>query len=97
MAYDEGYAAAVREIRELKENLAAARDALRPFAEFEPSLRLWRRDGWSWPVQEAWPDHKPVLQRTHPIDEEMERICSLHVSDFKRAADVLAATDNKEQ
>lgn len=97
MAVDQGYADALREIRELKEKLAAAHDALRPFAEFDSSLRLWRTRGWLGLMQEAWPNHKPVLQRTHPIDGNMERICSLFVSDFKRAADVLGATDNKEQ
>ncbi|MNV69771.1 hypothetical protein D3C71_1626970 [compost metagenome] len=97
MAYDQGYADALREIRELKEKLAKARDALRPFAEFHPSLLLWRHSARAWPLKESHPRHQPVIENTYPIDIHTERVCRLFVSDFERAVDVLAGADNKEQ
>ena len=97
MAYDQGHADALHEIRVLKEKLEAARAALRPFAEFYPSLQEWRCGPHGWRMQDAWPDHQPVGQRTYPIDMEKDRVCRIYVTDFKRAAELVAATDNKEQ
>jgi len=86
-----------QEIERVKKELEAARAALRPFAEFYPSLQEWRGDPRGWRIQEAWPKHQPVLQMMHPIDMETSRVCRIHVTDFKRAAELLADTDNKEQ
>lgn len=97
MASDQGYADALREIRELKEKLAKAQEALRPFAEFRPSLQEWRHSARAWPLKEAHPPHLPVIENTYPIDMHTEKICRIFVSDFERAAVVLATTDNKEQ
>lgn len=81
-----------QKIARLEKELAAARDALRPFAEFYPSLKKWRDGPTRWTIQEEWPEGRPVLSRTYPIDGNRQRICHVFVSDFKRAAGMAAPT-----
>lgn len=69
---------------------------LEPFAAFEETLREWCTGGRSWPLQEEWPKHQPVLRRMRPIDDETMQRREIYRSDFEAARalrDQLAAPE----
>jgi hypothetical protein len=72
---------------------AKLRNALRPFANFEPALREWyslkSKYGFVEVEQDAWPKHKPVIHRTYPADAQTLNYRALHVSDFQAAVAAL--------
>jgi hypothetical protein len=72
------------------ELLREAVEALRAFAEFQQSLLEWRHsDRWG-AIQEAWPEHKPVMRRTYPANADAENRVELYKSNFDNASSTLA-------
>lgn len=71
------------------ERIKALEGALRPFAEFHPSLLEWRTGVSPWLLKDAFPDHSPVLVRTYPLNYQKDRVCRIYVRDFERAAALL--------
>lgn len=71
-------------------------EALKPFSEFYQSLLEWRHSQFGL-TQAKWPEHEPVMRRSHPLDDHYARDCFLMVSDFKRASEALRiATETTE-
>lgn len=86
--------ALVAEMRRLKAERDAMREALVPFAAFEPALREWR--GPMGCLKREHPDHQAILSDTYPINVEQEQIVRLFPEDFRRAAALIAKTAGKD-
>lgn len=77
------------------ERIKQLEDALRPFAEFEETLRPWHEGKFDPPwsqVQAEWPFGRPVLERSRPVGKfrEGKRIeRAIFRSHFETAAKLL--------
>lgn len=83
-----------KQIERLQTANTELRRALKPFAEFEQTLREWRwgdGHGGTIPMQAPWPRHRPVLHRDRPHETDRDRLrfFELHVEDFETAAKLL--------
>lgn len=70
-------------------DLERLRKALKVFREYEKTLRFWRTT-WG-TVQRGTEDHTPLLRGHYPINEEMQRVVDIRVSDFRKLADAADA------
>lgn len=86
-SHRENVLALIQRIEELEK-------AIKPFAEFNPALLLWRASR-GFDVKDKWPEHVPVLRKSYPLNEFQSKYVELYVSDFKAAA--IAAQSKKEQ
>jgi hypothetical protein len=86
-------------IATLEAQLASFREAAKPFSLFAKSLLEWRAPMGL--VQSEWPEHKPVLDRSHPVEGAMGLIQRRRIfkSDFEKLAalDAAAAVDGDAQ
>lgn len=80
------------ETAKLRERVEELEGALRPFADFEETLRSWHSGKYDPPFSEEqreWPSHQPVLRRTRPEDSEKMIVRTLMRDDFDRARSAL--------
>ena len=71
--------------------------ALKPFADFEETLRSWHSGKYNPPFsmdKDEWPRDRAVLVRTRPVDEERSIVRKLHREDFEAARQALKEAPN---
>ena len=79
-----------RQLDRLRAENTELRRALKPFAEFEQTLREWKwgEGGHAITLQEPWPRHRAVMRRDRPheTNKGMARRYELRREDFEEAA-----------